>query len=84
MLVGATRNALRQVSHDPRLNRDHAAQLVTAFCYAAVKGLDRQLIDKHTLVPARQDARTEDLGQRASRRRKPGQDAARRTGILNW
>jgi AcrR family transcriptional regulator len=51
MLVGATHNALRQISHDPLLNRAHAAHLVTSFCFAAVKGLDPQLIDEPTLAP---------------------------------
>lgn len=60
MMVGAAHHALRQVSHDPHLDRDHAAQLVTSFCFAAVKGLDPQLIDEETLLranPARQRRR---------------------------
>lgn len=50
MLVGAAHNALRQISHDPHLDREHAAQLVTSFCLAAVKGLDPQLINDQTLA----------------------------------
>jgi AcrR family transcriptional regulator len=50
MMVGAAHNTLRQVSHDPNLDRNHAARLVTSFCLAAVKGLDPHLIDEHTLV----------------------------------
>lgn len=50
MMVGAAHNTLRQISHDPTLNRDHAAQLVTSFCFAAVRGLDPHLIDEQTLV----------------------------------
>jgi AcrR family transcriptional regulator len=50
MMVGAAHNALRQVSHDPHLDREHAAQLVTSFCFAAVKGLDPHLIDEPTLT----------------------------------
>ncbi len=50
MMVGAAHNTLRQISHDPNLDRDHAAQLVTSFCFAAVKGLDPHLIDEQTLV----------------------------------
>ncbi len=53
MMVGAAHNTLRQVSHDRRLDRDHAAQLVTSFCLAGVRGLDPALIDERTLVRAR-------------------------------
>ncbi len=44
MLVGVAHNTLRQVSHSPRLDREQAAQLATSFCYAAVRGLDPELI----------------------------------------
>jgi AcrR family transcriptional regulator len=44
MLVGVAHHTLRQISHDPRLDRDQATQLATSFCYAAVRGLDPQLI----------------------------------------
>jgi AcrR family transcriptional regulator len=50
MLVGAAHNTLRQVSHDPQLDPEHAAGLVTSFCLAAVTGLDPQLIDDETLI----------------------------------
>ena len=52
MMVGAAHNTLRQISHDPKLDRDHAAQLATSFCLAAMKGIDPDLIDEHTLVPS--------------------------------
>jgi AcrR family transcriptional regulator len=55
MMVGAAHNTLRQISHNPDLNRDHAAELVTSFCLAAVKGLDPQLIDEQTLVRTSSD-----------------------------
>jgi AcrR family transcriptional regulator len=50
MMVGAAHNTLRQVSHDPNLDRNRAAELVTSFCFAAVKGLDPHLVDEHRLV----------------------------------
>ena len=50
MMVGAAHNTLRQISHDPNLDRNHAAQLTTSFCLAAMKGLDPQLIDEHRTV----------------------------------
>jgi AcrR family transcriptional regulator len=57
MLVGAAHNALRQISHDPHLDREHAAQLVTSFCLAAVKGLDPQLINEQTPAPTQHGKR---------------------------
>jgi AcrR family transcriptional regulator len=57
MLVGAAHNALRQISHDPHLDREHAAQLVTSFCLAAVKGLDPQLINEKTPAPTQHGKR---------------------------
>ena len=51
MMVGAAHNTLRQVSHDPDLDRNHAAQLASSFCLAAVKGLDPHLIDEQKLAP---------------------------------
>jgi AcrR family transcriptional regulator len=45
MMVGVAHHTLRQVSHDPHLDREHAATLATSFIYAAVKGLDPRLID---------------------------------------
>jgi AcrR family transcriptional regulator len=53
MMVGAAHNTLRQISHDPNLDRDHAARLATSFCFAAVKGLDPDLIEEHALVHSR-------------------------------
>lgn len=53
MMVGAAHNTLREVSHDPNLDRSRAAELVTSFCLAAVRGLDPHLIDEHTLHPRR-------------------------------
>jgi AcrR family transcriptional regulator len=50
MLVGAAHSALRQVSEDPQLDRDHAVQLVTSFCFAAIKGLDPDLLEDTALV----------------------------------
>jgi AcrR family transcriptional regulator len=44
MMVGVAHNALREVSHDPHLDREHAIQLATSFIYAAVKGLDPILV----------------------------------------
>jgi AcrR family transcriptional regulator len=63
MMVGAAHNTLRQVSHDPHLDRDYAAQLVTSFCFAAVKGLDPHLIDEQALV------RDIEAGQAGAKRR---------------
>jgi AcrR family transcriptional regulator len=45
MMVGIAHHALRQVSHDPHLDREHATRLATSFIYAAVKGLDPALLD---------------------------------------
>ncbi len=56
MMVGAAHNTLRQISHDPHLDRDHAARLVTSFCLAAVRGLDPHLIDDPALVPGNTSA----------------------------
>jgi AcrR family transcriptional regulator len=50
MMVGAAHNTLRQISHNPNLDRDHAAQLATSFCHAAMKGLDPHLIDEPRLL----------------------------------
>jgi AcrR family transcriptional regulator len=50
MMVGAAHNTLRQISHNPNLDRNHAAQLATSFCLAAMKGLDPHLIDEHKLI----------------------------------
>jgi AcrR family transcriptional regulator len=50
MMVGVAHQALRDVSHDPHLDREHAIQLATSFTYAAVKGLDPRLI--HDRAPA--------------------------------
>lgn len=47
MMVGAAHNTLRQISHDAKLDRNHAAQLAISFCLAAMKGLDPHLIDEH-------------------------------------
>jgi AcrR family transcriptional regulator len=48
MMVGVAHHALRQVSHDPHLDRDHAIELATSFIYAAVKGLDPSLVHDHS------------------------------------
>ncbi len=55
MMVGAAHNTLRQISHNPELDRNYAAQLATSFCLAAMKGLDPHLIDEHKLIPQRRD-----------------------------
>jgi AcrR family transcriptional regulator len=44
MMVGVAHHALRQVSHDPSVDREHAVTLATSFAYAAVRGLDPSLI----------------------------------------
>jgi AcrR family transcriptional regulator len=44
MMVGVAHHALRHVSHNPHLDREHAIQLATSFTYAAVKGLDPTLM----------------------------------------
>jgi AcrR family transcriptional regulator len=48
MIVGVAHHALRQVSHDPHLDRGHAIELATSFIYAGVKGLDPSLVDDHS------------------------------------
>jgi AcrR family transcriptional regulator len=48
MMVGVAHHALRQVSHDPHLDREHAIELATSFIYAGVKGLDPSLVDDHS------------------------------------
>jgi AcrR family transcriptional regulator len=48
MMVGVAHHALRQVSHDPHLDREHSTTLATSFIYAAVKGLDPNLVDVHS------------------------------------
>jgi AcrR family transcriptional regulator len=50
MMVGAAHNTLRQISHDPHLDREHAARLASAFCLAAMQGLDPTLIDEDRLT----------------------------------
>jgi AcrR family transcriptional regulator len=59
MMVGAAHHTLRLISHDPDLDRDHAAELATSFCLAAMKGLDPQLIDEHRTVRHSAKARKE-------------------------
>jgi AcrR family transcriptional regulator len=73
MMVGAAHNALRQVSHDPHLDRDQAAQLVTSFCFSAVKGLDPRLIDEQTLLRPNLER-----GSRRARSRPPSASNNRR------
>jgi AcrR family transcriptional regulator len=48
MMVGVAHHALRQVSHDPHLDREHTTELATSFIYAGVKGLDPSLVDDHS------------------------------------
>jgi AcrR family transcriptional regulator len=48
MMVGVAHHALRQVSHDLHLDREHAIELATSFIYAGVKGLDPSLVDDHS------------------------------------
>jgi AcrR family transcriptional regulator len=45
MMVGVAHHALRQVSRDPHLDREHAIELTTSFIYSAVKGIDPSLVD---------------------------------------
>jgi AcrR family transcriptional regulator len=53
MMVGVAHQALRQLSRDRELDREHAIQLATSFCYAAVKGLDPALVnDSAALQPS--------------------------------
>lgn len=59
MMVGAAHNTLRQISHNPSLDRNHAAELATSFCLAAMKGLDPHLIDEHKLTRRTATARRE-------------------------
>jgi AcrR family transcriptional regulator len=51
MMVGVAHHALRQVSHDPHLQRDHAIELTTSFIYAAVRGLDPSLLNEPARRP---------------------------------
>jgi AcrR family transcriptional regulator len=46
MMVGVVHHALRQASHDARLDREQAIRLATSFAYAAVKGLDPGLLHR--------------------------------------
>jgi AcrR family transcriptional regulator len=46
MMVGVAHNALRQVSHDPHLDRERAIELATSFIYAGVRGLDPSLVQE--------------------------------------
>jgi AcrR family transcriptional regulator len=48
MMVGVAHHSLRQVSHDPRLDREHAIELATSFIYAAVTGLDASLVEERS------------------------------------
>src|SRR5947209_8714061 len=45
MMVGVAHNALRQVSHDPHLDRERTIELATSFIYAGVRGLEPSLVD---------------------------------------
>ncbi len=55
MMVGVAHQALRQLSNDPELKREHAIELATSFCYAAVKGLDPDLVTDPTPTGAEAD-----------------------------
>jgi AcrR family transcriptional regulator len=48
MMVGVAHHALRQVSHDPHLDREHAIELATSFIYSGVKGLDPSLVNERS------------------------------------
>jgi AcrR family transcriptional regulator len=56
MMVGVAHHALREVSHNPHVDREHAIQLAASFTYAAVKGLDPTLVQAR-LPPSYRPAR---------------------------